>query len=329
MLFNDKALIITVLLCVSVLAFMLCGCGESAEQYKSGGTTNKTDYSAPKEIKSEKLVSLSVGFFHEGDYGKEGDRYYTFKIGPDENGILILQDDETGNNKIEVDASVLTDLQTIIKKYNLVQMNGYNKLTAGLPPQFDTCYFEAVYDSGEYISFKENSDPSAEWSGEIRDYFAKVYSQNGDDKYLPPEETGKVIQFKMTYKDGDRGYFINELMVPNEENYITLEVFDYASSEVVLQERAPITQKMYDDISKLVKENKLSEFANEESFPDDVSDDYGILQYYEFYVKFEYGNRLEGYSDDSEMFKQFLPKGEKITNYLETYMEENGEVIEE
>lgn len=319
MLFNDKMIILIVSIIVMISAFAFCGCG-SSEKYESGGTINKTDYNAPKEIKSDKLVSFSVGFFHEGDYGKEGDRYYTFIVKSDDNGKLMLQDDDTGENRIEVDEAVLNDLQEIIKKYKLVEQNGYNKITAGLPPQFDTCYLEAVYDSGEYISFKENSDPGAEWTGEIRDYFAKVYADHDDDRYLPPKETEKVVQFELTFKDGDKGYFIRE-----HDTYLTLEEFDYLSSEMLLETRTEATSKLYEELSKLVSETNLKEFANEESFPDNVYDDYEIPQYYDFYVKYEYGNVIKGYSDDSETFDNFLQKGTQIIKYIEDYMEKNGE----
>lgn len=319
MLFNDKMIILIVSIIVMISAFAFCGCG-SSEKYESGGTINKTDYNAPKEIKSDKLVSFSVGFFHEGDYGKEGDRYYTFIVKPDDNGKIMLQDDDTGENKIEVDEAVLNDLQDIIREYKLVEKNGYNKITAGLPPQYDTCYLEAVYDSGEYISFKINSDPEAEWTGAIRDYFAKVYADYGDDKYLPSEETKKVVRFELTVKNGDKGYFIRE-----QDTYLILEEFDYLSSEMLLETRTEAASKLYEELSKLVSETNLKEFANEESFPDNVYDDYEIPQYYDFYVKYEYGNVIKGYSDDSETFDNFLQKGTQIIKYIEDYMEKNGE----
>lgn len=203
--------LITGLLTVSLLA--VCGCGgRNVVEHKigngdggnnmilneepvCGGVTDNTDYNAPKEIKSENLTSLSVGFYHEDKYNRSSGRYYNFVLEPDGEGKLIFKENFASEG-FEVDKSVLGDVQAIIKKYNLAKSNGYHKTTAGLPPQFEKCFFEAKYDSGEYISFSENSDPSAAWSQELLEYFAYLMADHGDDKYIIPKITGVIERFK-------------------------------------------------------------------------------------------------------------------------------------
>lgn len=307
-----------------------------------GGTTNNTDYDAPKEIKSNKLISFETSFFHYGEYGSEFDGYFYFHIKPDETGKLILSEDWKGKESCEVDESVLDGIQEIIKKYDLVKSNGINRKTYGLPGEFETCTFVANYDSGEKIEFSDNSDPRAKWSAEVRDYLAEVFGEHGIETYLPPKETQKMTRFSLEFTDGDIRYAYGEIMCPKEDvNYSFEEMVNGDTEEddfvkkfycepwvrsdkdtICERQFAKFDPEMYVELQKIVEETSLKDFENGNLFP--AGFDYaGTPDYYEFYIEYEYGNRIMGFSDSSEDFEKFRPAVEKIKEYLDNYIEAN------
>lgn len=310
------------------------------EDIPCGGTTNNSDYNAPKVINSNTITKFKVGFFHEGEFDSSGDRYFTFEIAPDENGKLILKDsyDDPG---MEVDQSVLDGVQAIIKEYNLASLNGIDRHTAGLPPEFETCYLNVVYDSGEQINYSENSDPGADWSAAIRDYFANIYAEHGDDKYLPPKETGMVTRFEMEYVDGDVYHKYGEILLPNKEITQSFEELvehggneeDYDlriwSESWLREENAEVedlyalpSDEYYDKLSEIINNSDLRKLENNEGYPNDFDYD-NSKGFYTFYVEYDYGNRMSGFSDDPKDYELFMSIADELVRYIDNYIEEN------
>lgn len=298
-----------------------------------GGKVNRSNYSAPKEIKSKRIVKFCTGFFHSGDYGPQGDATYNFKIESDENGILILSE-YFKKGCVEVDESVMDGIQSIITKYNLVQFNGRNTTTYGLPAQFSMCVFSAVYDSGEKIEFSFNGDPRSPWTGEIRDYLADVFAKHGVDCFLPPKETQIIKRFILEYTVGCMRYHYGEMLVPvkpvhrslediatngfDEENYV--EKYHLSSWNRSEDKEEHLTwdktDTFYEELQKIVVDTELKNFANGASYP--IQFDYKETpQYYHFYIEYEYGNRMSGFSDNVQECEQFSAVAEKFAQYFE------------
>lgn len=300
-----------------------------------GGVTDTSDYNAPKEIESENLVSISVGFFHYGKYDLKAGGYYSFAVEPDDNGKLFLKDN-FAEQGIEVDRSVFDGVQAIIKKHELAQLNGIHKITAGLAPEYSECFLEAAYDSGEYISFSGNSDPACEWTGELLEFFAGIFSENGNDKYMVPELEGVITRFCLEVKEENMIYSYDSIKVPLEGTEFSVEEIatgeaDQASFEDKIygstydmnsdadEERvyAYPSAEYYEGIFEILKEMEIRDFENYNSYSDFSEDP---ENYYCFYIEFETGDIMSGASDNPEEFEAFKPMADSLMEYMNNYL---------
>lgn len=347
---------ITILLTMIMLV-MLSGCnaaGEAPEpdggnmkksdekEVRCGGTVNNTDYNAPKEIKSDKLTAFSVNFFRYGEFGREGDANYFFKIDKDDAGRLMLYAswDENTDKCCEVDESVLDGVQKIIKKYDLAQANGVDKKTYGLASEFDTSTFYALYDSGETIKFSENNNPDSEWTGELLDYLAPIFAEHGINDFMPPADTQEMTRFELKFTDGDVYYEFGEIMVPKEKIDRSLEdiatngvdesqydtrfrryIWNRVDEEEVENVYAVLEPELYEKLQTIVKETGLKKYDYDDmssGFQDD-----GKVQFYEFYIEYAYGNKLIGSSDNQETFEELKPVFIQFKECIDEYIAAN------
>lgn len=171
----------------------LSGCVKTAEpapadighslntEYICGGTTQNTDYNAPKKIESDKLRSFSAKFFLYDESGSEGD--YWFEVKPNEEGKLILSEQCAYHVSCETNAALLSALQKIIVKYELVKMNGTDKYTNGLPPAYQPSFLSAAYESGERLCFCTNNDPDAAWTREVLQLLGDEFASHGENRF--------------------------------------------------------------------------------------------------------------------------------------------------
>ncbi len=200
--------------------FSFSGCaGRPIGAPECGGVTDRTDHRAPKKIVSQDLTSFFAHFFLPGEWSPgRKNCFYTFDVKKDETGTL------TATAKADVvtaptvsapaDEKLLTALQAIIDARNLASMNGYYRVTAGLPPEFQKCHVSAVYASGETLTFTENNDPDAEWTRETYLAFADWFAEKGDDALLPPKQSfGPVRDCAFTLTDGERKIHISPVHV--------------------------------------------------------------------------------------------------------------------
>ena len=178
---------------LSVLTFFgLGGCAAAVGPPVCGGTTDKTDHSAPKKIESKELVAFYAHFYLRGEWSPgRKNCFYTCEVQKDEQGALtaIVWKDSVQEARVSLpaDESLLASLVSVIDKHNLAAKNGVYRVTAGLPPPFQKCHFSASYASGETLEFTENNNPDAEWTRETYLAFAEWFAEKGDDSLLPPK----------------------------------------------------------------------------------------------------------------------------------------------
>ena len=353
----------TVGLILSALLICLCGCGMPSvsvmpkeletevetdgeenmnmEDIICGGTTDTSDYNAPKVIESDDLTGISVGFYHEGKYDRSEGAYYTFYVKEDEDAKLILRDN-AGSEGFEVDKSVLEGVQAIIRKYDLAQSNGIHKITAGLAPQYQECFLEAKYESGEYLSYSGNSDPASEWTGELLEYLGKIFADNGDDKYVIPKLSGVIKRFSLELKENGLYYDYDNVKVPVGGKKSSLEDIANGTDEQEYETKirrsiynekdeseesvyAYPDQEYYDGLFDIVSNNEIRDFENLNTLSDFIGDEEPDA-YYEFYIEFEDGNRISGAAVDAEAFEAFRPMAEELMAYIDNYLEtHNGD----
>ena len=310
---------------------------EATEEPICGGVTDNTDYNAPKEIKSDKLVSLSVGFYHDFKYDTGNGMFYTFYLEPNEDGTLILKDNSVAEG-FEVDSSVLDGAQKIIKENDLAASNGINKTTAGLPPEYQPCFVEARYDSGEYISFSTNSDPTSAWGSDFVDYFGRIMAENGDDKYLASKLSGSIKRFWLETLSNNILYTYDTVNVPannsthnpedvnndvdsNEyEEYLNRRIYDMVNDELIEDTIAERSSEYYEGLMQILDENEIRDFENPYTASDLVDYD-NPTDYYDFYIEFEDGNIISGAAVDPGVLESFKPLEEQLLNYMNEYID--------
>lgn len=171
-----------------------------------GGVTDRSDYSAPKEIKSKDITEYYFNFCIEGKWAPGYENgYYTFEIKSDAAGKLIASEKLTGVSA-EADKELIAAIQDIIDSYKVAAMNGEYRLTAGLDPAyFGPSTLRVSYASGEKLTFTRDNEPDAEWV--IRTYlaFAKWFAGKGEKALLPKDYEGRVTGVRLYFDDTRAG----------------------------------------------------------------------------------------------------------------------------
>ena len=335
---------------IGLCGIFMAGCGDRSvdtiskediemknEDPICGGTTDNTDYNAPKEIKSDKLVSLSVGFFHYYKYDGSSGMFYSFYVEPNEEGKLILKDNGADEG-FEVDSSVLDGAQEIIRKHDLAAVNGIHKTTAGLAPDYQPCFVEAKYDSGEYISYSANSDPTSDWGSDFVDYFAQIMADNGDDQYLPSKMTGEIKRFELEILSNNLVYTYDTVNIPIDGSKPDLEdvldgndtneyevklnrrIYDMDAEELIDDTVANRSPEYYEGLMQIISDNDIRDFENYNTASDVVDFD-NPTDYYDFYIEFEAGNIVSGASADPKELEEFRMIAEQLLKYMDEYID--------
>lgn len=178
-----KKMKVVLMLCIGA-ALLMCGCSKKNQEQKpaempsDGGTTIQTSSAVRKEIESDNLVSFRAEFFRFGDEQYPEDRKYLFKMTKTDENLFVITEGKEGIISCETDQSFADALQTIIREYDLIELNGTWEETSGLPVEFSPCSVDARYDSDEKLSFHMDGDPEEEWTGKVLDLFEKEFAKN-------------------------------------------------------------------------------------------------------------------------------------------------------
>lgn len=306
-----------------------------------GGSKDNTDYNAPKEIESTKLVSFETEFFRYGDLVYNKDGHYRFTLNKSDQGTFAIAEESMANISCEALEEFAEKVDKIIRDYNLIKYNGTDKITYGLPPEYGPYWLKAQYESGEKLYFYMNGDPHAEWTRALLELYAKEMGQHGIMDLLPAREESKVKRFSIEFTDGCMQYQYGEILVPvteeeknrefedllthgaNEDDCVTMvysDVWDRSGKAEPADTRmARLTDDYYESIHKLVEETGMVYQQNGEAYPSQF--DYeGTPEYFEFYLEYESGNRIRGFSAQHEKYEEFKPVARKFADFYEKYL---------
>ncbi|MBQ0028605.1 MAG: hypothetical protein KBS96_08375 [Lachnospiraceae bacterium] len=338
--------LIILLLCIGCMAIVV-GCsgkkGTGSQEFVTGGVTDTSDYDAPKVIESEELIYFRTEFYRYSDYVYNADRRYKFCMSKNDDGSYTISEGDNEELKCETNAEFAVKLQQIIKDNNLVEWNGTHKQTAGLAPEYRPYWVEALYASDEKLSFFMNGDPMAEWTWQVLDLFANEFGTHGITDLLPVKEEAEITRFNIEYAYGDIRYYYGEKMVPvteeeknrtvedritngaNEDdciNKVYADIWDRTGKTEVEDDRqADVTEEYYAEIKKIVDEENLIYFQNGEIIPGNF--DYeNTPEFYEFYIEYENGNRMSGFSDDPVQCEKFKAAAERFAKFYDDYLEQ-------
>ena len=304
-----------------------------------GGKVDYSDPTAPKAIESKDITSFSTYFFRYNDYDGGG-AGYSFKAEKNSVGTVTVSAG-SGDDACISDASFMEKLQKIIEDNNLVIANGKNTHTSGLPAEFQPCYLNADYASGEHLYFSVNNDPRGQWQSAVYYCFAEEFGSHGNNKYLPPEETRQIKRLQLEYlKDGILNEYY-ELDVPNEGVHKSLEDLatnGYADGEfyTVFQrliiskpdnsersdDRAVFSDELYIGASEVLKSIDLRPYNNLTTIPHNYNYD-SAESYFSFYIEFKCGNTIYGFSDVPKSTSAFLETVQPLLDFLNEYIDKN------
>ena len=274
---NLLKIVLPAFLC-AVLLFSLAGCeGEIIPDIndgtESGGTTDKTDYNAPKEIKSKDITDFHTEFYLNGEWvpGTEGETY-TFDVKEDGFGVLTASESTTGI-RCEADDELLSALQTVIDERGLAEKNGVYNITAGLPPEFWPCNLTVNYASGENLTFTTDNNPEADWAKDTYLVFADWFSEKGDDTLQPPELDEPVARFTLSFDDDGINYRCGDWMLQNSEDpddgsrhIIERDLYDTEKEEILADDYIPFFDGYLDDITGILGKYDIRTFDESSAF---------------------------------------------------------------
>ncbi len=278
-----KGRLFMIALLSAMMAFSLFGCKK--EEPISGGTTDNSDPDAPKVIESKDIESLSAHFYLDLRHSAKGDHLFDFEIGRDENGVLKASEKNSGIS-FEADKQLLGSLQELIDRYELVKLNGENRVTAGLPPEFQPCYLEVEYTSKERLYFRHDNDPMAKWAQGFYDIFAKWFENKGDGSLYPEKETSPLERIDIMIKENDIYYYCqgtnveDSEMINGEKYLLNRSIWDDAKKESLFDKLIPFPQDYYEKITEIL-------------------DRYDTLRRYDFSY-FDHGDGFYGFNEDPD-----------------------------
>lgn len=278
---KDLRMILSAALLCALSLCGLCGCGDDAgptTEPISGGTTDLTDYDAPKVILSKDISDFSASFYLDNRWTAAENHDFLFRIKPDADGMPIAAEEISGIS-FAADDELLSALQAVIDEEELAAMNGVYRVTAGLAPGYQECELLVNYASGEKLSFTVNNDPCAEWAEMIYTVFADWFAAKGDDSLFPTAEDSPLIHATLAFKEN--GLYLRCSGITVGETWLLCRsVYDIAADEEISEEFIPFPEDYYERIAGIINS-------------------YDLVRKYDFsyfdHAAGNYGNHDEGY----------------------------------
>lgn len=315
-----------------IIAGMICvflgGCGNMKDPIVEGGTTDKTDHKAPKVIKSKEITGFSTSFYISGEWSDGNpDITYFFNIKKDDNGKLVASETHT-KVSFEADTELLTELQKVVDEYKLSEFNGINKVTAGLPYEYESHTTNILYSSGESIHFTMNNDPDAKWTRAVYLVFAEWFNSKGITTLMPPKEDAAVTRIDIDIRmDGIyteySGIIVGDEDAIDGENYLLQKsVYDTVKKEEVMWKFVKFPDDYYDRIFEILNTFDIRPFdpysaLYGEGRENKNDDDYNKSKICIYIVTADDKHRHIGVSSDSDL-AMLMPFIGKLKAYHET-----------
>ena len=228
----------------------------------AGGTTDRSDPSAPKTIKSRDITGFEAVFYMSTRWTAKGGHQFRFQVRKDAAGVLTASEEISAVSR-PADAKLLAALQAVIEQWKLAQENGVYRVTAGLPPQAQPCSLQVDYASGEVLRFTSNNNPFAQWSENFYDIFAAWFAEKGEEALYPPKETSQLTRLDITFRDSGRIADYGGTKVPGEmaidgETYLlSRRIFDSRTEKSVEKAFMLFPQDYYARVTAIIAATDL------------------------------------------------------------------------
>ena len=310
---------------------MLFGIGgrKPDTSHMCGGTTDKTDDKAPKEIKSKDITKLSVTFYVRGEWSSiERKEQYSFGVEPNENGELTLTERTLGIS-VPADNVFLAQLQQVIDDTRLVLRNGVYRVTAGLPPPYQPCHVTVEYASGEKLSYTENNNPDDEWIKLMYPVFAEQFAKGGIDILLIPNYKGVVDSINLdTYENGVYTWYSRITVLPEDaidgrRDLFGKRRYNASAKKETLTEYILLPDDFYETVTEIIHKYDLREFDRcsvlyiappKNTDNDETSDSKDKIS---LHIHHEDGHQLNIETKDPERIEKLRPLVNELIEYYD------------
>lgn len=239
------------------------GKGKPHSEHLCGGTIDNTDNKAPKVITSKQLTYFSACVYLSTRENQNGEHNFDFEIKQSESSTLTAYEHNLSVS-CKADTRMLESLQTIIDKFSLALKNGENRITAGLPPEYQPCTFKALYASGEQLYFRYDNDPFAQWAEEVYTVFAEHFAQNGERSLVAQTEQSQVTHVRFVlHKDGKQYWYsginVDDDKAINGQTYLLQrQVYDFAAKQTLSRRFILFPQDFYENITAILDRHSLA-----------------------------------------------------------------------
>ena len=291
----------------------------TGEEPVTGGIVDETDFDAPKTIESEDLTDLTVSFYAYGEYFSDDGGVYHYELHRDD-GRVTLAETDYYNVSAEVDGKVAEEAAALIRKYDLAASNGVNRVTAGLPPEYQPCSLTADYASGEVLSFRKDGDPEDEAMKAFRKLFNRAFTEAGVRETAPDPEDLAVSQFSVEFNE-EALLYDYEMIDCGDKIRLMDRVWDLKTNEQVSVRYAGIEDDFLQKLSEAIEALDLQRL--------DVPGSASVVPtpdgYLGIHVDYESGRMIYGDYGPGEIPPVWDEVGPQLRAFLDDYIDSHLE----
>lgn len=288
-----------------------------------GGVINNTDYTAVKKIESREITELYASFYIFDEYDSSRDGRYFFSVSPDEEGRFVLTASGNYEHELEISDKELQGAQSIIEKYDLVEKNGIDKVTSGLPPECGPMSLQVDYASGESLSFTENGNPDEKWALELKSCFEGIMEKAGFDDVSPPAEAVTIEKFDIAFNVDNLAYHYCEYTKSDGNTYLFREVYDCDSEEEISITFAELTAGYYGELQEVIEEDDVKSLHAPETVS--FSQPWTSEGFVTIYVDYQNGRQIYAEYGPENTPENWDGIREDIQKFLDDYIERHPE----
>jgi len=297
----------------SIFAFLFsCAHTIKGGQHEDGGHIHHKNEKKTKKINDTRIKSFKASFGLERfcNYPDIYDGLYRFTINKDNEGNITLTSKDKWEHTCRVQQDVLDGIQEIIESNSLASLNGTTDYTEGLP--IPVAVFNAVYESGEKLSFCINSDNFTDAGTDIAFYMHKVLMKHGLHDIATPDSLYKLNRMHIKYDKGN-GSVEYDVAIAKGGKRKLIRI----SGEKGWKE-AEIPEGFFENLSEIIEDNGLRWYLNNESGLGRKNGDGKPVPYYYVYGELkDKDNRYHGYFEGKNISEKFLTRIRPVIDLYE------------
>ena len=293
------------------------GSGSSSEEEldEPGSFHDNSDREAPKEIESKEIVEFSARFFVFDDFDSSHGSLYRYEI-TSADGVYTLSEKRRYRIETEISENNLADVQALIEKNNLASLNGIHSQTDGLPAEYQPCYLDVLYASGETLSFSFDGEPYSKWMRDFRSYFDSVFTEAGFEETAPDEENYTIDYFTIEFNEGPLAYSYGTIQCEDKQR-LNCSVWDMERDQSVSDRYASLEGGFLTQLSELIEELEMQEFSGHYEKVDYTPDGY-----VDIYISYMGSRRLYASFGPDAIPEEWDSMRIKLKTFMDAYIEE-------